>query len=274
MSSFILKNGKFIAADEKLFELENLNTFLFSEKIRAIRNNFPFFQETVELLLLKFRIFKQEVPEILRLNGRELKRQMERLLVKNKFFKSAIIQISFFRNAEVIESILSAEALDETEFQLNRKGLLVDIFDKIPKAVSGLSNLSFGSEPLWKVAIAHLSGTGFDDFLIINSEEKIIEGIGKKLLLVAGNKLIGASVETGANMDVAGAVLPQLAERAGLTYSEIDGFTVEQLFEANELFLFDSVNGIQWILGFREKRYYSLKTRQINKLINEMVSRS
>lgn len=272
MSHFILKSGTFIDPAEKLFQYGDFDTFLFSEKIRAIRNNFPFFRETVDLLLFKFMIFNQVVPGILASNGHELKRQMERLLVKNKLFKGAVIQISFFKNNEGVDYILSAEALDVTEFELNKKGLIVDIFDKMPKVVSGLSNLSFGSETIWKIAVSHLSGSGSDDFLIINSEEKIIEGIGKKLFLIKDGNVTGVSASAGAYMDVAGLIVPAIAKKLGLVYSETDGFTSDQLHHADELFLLDAVHGVHWILGFREKRYYSMKIRQMNAVLNDFVA--
>lgn len=272
MSQFILKNEKFFIAEERLFQFSDFDTFLFSEKFRAIRNNFPFYQETVSLILLKFRIFNQPVPELLIGNGHELKRQMERLLVKSKLFKSAVVTVHFFMNKEDVDYILSVEAMDITEFELNKKGLLVDVFDKMPKAVSGLSNLSFGSESLWKVAQTHLRGSGFDDFLIINSNEKIIEGISKKLFLMKGSQLAGVSVTAGAFMDVAGDIIPVIAEKAGLSYAENDGFSEDELFDADELFLLDSINGIHWILGFREKRYYSIKTRQMNDELNKLIA--
>ncbi|HBL73961.1 MAG: hypothetical protein A2W90_12200 [Bacteroidetes bacterium GWF2_42_66] len=273
MNSFILKNGSFVAADEKLFSIGDAETLLFSEKIRAIRNTFPFFLETVELLLLKFRIFNEPVPELLAYNGRDLKRQLERLLVKNKMYKSAIISIHFFRNKQGFDYILSADPLETFEFEINHKGLLVDIFDKMPKVVSGLSNLSFGSETIWKIAVSYLSGSGSDDFLIINSEEKIIEGIGKKLFLIKDGNITGVSASAGAYMDVVGLVIPAIAKKIGLVYSETDGFTADQLHHADELFLLDAVHGVHWIMGFREKRYYSMKTRQINEELNTFAAK-
>jgi branched-chain amino acid aminotransferase len=270
MCPFILKNGKFVAVNEKLFQYSDFETLLFSERFRAIRNTFPFFRETVDLLHLKFRILNQPVPEILNADGKEMKRQMERLLVKNKLYKSAVVKTCFFRKEKNVEYIISAEALETFRFEINKKGLLVDVFDKIPKAVSGLSNLSFGSEALWKMAVAHLPGSGIDDFLLINSEEKIIEGIAKKLLLVKGNKLTGVSVSSGAYMDVSGTAIPAIAGNLGLSFSEDNGFSMEDLYEADELILLDSVNGIQWVLGFREKRYYNIKAKLINKELNKL----
>lgn len=269
MSHFILKNGTFLAAGEKLFTVADTETLLFSEKIRAIRNSFPFFSETIELLLLKFRIFNQPLPDILRSGGTDLKRQMERLLVKNKLYKSAIVSIYFFGNGPATDYILSAKPLDTFEFELKGKGLLVDVFDKMPKAISGLSNLSAGSEAIWKVATSHLPGSGYDDFLLINSEEKIIEGIGKKLFLIKNGAITGVSASAGAYMDVSGAIVPALAKKIKLSYSEINGFTTDQLYQADELFFTDAVYGFHSILGFREKRYYSLETRDLNAEMNK-----
>jgi len=265
MSSFILKNGKFVAADEKLFQYSDFETLLFSEKIRAIRNVFPFFEETVDLLLLKFRLLNQAVPDILSVNGRELKRQSERLLTKNKLFKSAVVQLSFFRNGDDTGYIFSARSMDSTGFELNKKGLLVEVFDKMAKPVSELSCLSFGSDALWKIASGYLHGSDSDEFLIINSEGKIIEGIGRKLFMIKGDQLYGVSPSAGAYMDVAGSLVAPVAEKAGLAYSECNGFTSDQILQADELFFLDAVRGAQWILGFREKRFYNVKTRLINE---------
>ena len=272
MSSFILKNGVFVAAAEMLLPVGDAETLLFSEKIRAIRNVFPFFGETLELLLLKFRIFNEPAPVVLAYGGRDLKRQMERLLVKNKLYKSAIVSIYFFRNKQEIDFIISAELLETFEFEMNAKGLLVDVFDKMNKAVSSLSNLSFGSEMLWKIVASHLPGSGCDEFLIVNSEGKIIESTGKKLFMIKDGNITGVSASAGAYMDVAGRVVPAIAEKIGLSYSETDGFTAGQLQHADELFLLDAVWGVHWILGFREKRYYSMKTRQIGEMLNTFLA--
>jgi branched-chain amino acid aminotransferase len=274
MNPFILKNGTFLAAGEKLFTVADAETLLFSEKIRAIRNSFPFLEETLDLLLLKFRIFNEPLPDILRSGGKDLKRQMERLLVKNKLYKSAVISVYFFRNGIDTDYILSAGPLGTFEFELKNKGLLVDVFDKMPKAISGLSNLSVGSETVWKVAASHLPGSGYDEFLLINSEDKIIEGIGKKLFLVKNDKITGVSASAGAYMDVSGAIVPILAKKTQLSYSETDGFTTDQLYQADELFLSDAVYGIHSILGFREKRYYSTKTRELNAALNGYLIRT
>ncbi len=273
MISFILKNGVFVAADEMLLPVGDTETLLFSEKIRAIRNAFPFFKETLELLLLKFRIFNKPAPAILAYGGRDLKRQMERLLVKNKLYKSAIVSIYFFRNKQEIDFIISAEPLETFEFEMNAKGLLVDVFDKMTKAVSSLSNLSFGSEMLWEIVASHLPGSGCDDFLIINSDGKIIESTGKKLFMIKDGNITGVFASAGAYMDVAGLIVPAIAKKAGLSYSEADGFTTDQLLEADELFLLDAIRGVYWILGFREKRYYSMKTRQIDEELNAFAAK-
>lgn len=270
MSAFVLKNGKFHVSSEKFFGLEGQNCFLFSEKIRAIRNSFPFFQETLDLLLLKFRILNQSIPDFMAANGHELKRQMERLLVKNKLFKSAIIELSFFRNGADTDYFLSARGFESTTFELNTKGLIVEAFDKINKAVSDFSNLALGSESVWQIAKLHLSFSVVDEFLIFNSEQKIIEGIGKKLLLVTGNKLQGVSHSAGAYMDVTSPIIPEIAQKIELDYSECDGFTIEELLQADELFFIDALHGVQWILGLGDKRYYQSKVRLFCEEMNRM----
>ena len=99
---YILANGTFIPTDEFRISPAESEAFLFSEKIRAVRTNFPFFAETLELIKLKLFLFNQSFPEFTNHDGAGLKRQLERTLTKNKFFLGAVFTISFFNLNEMV----------------------------------------------------------------------------------------------------------------------------------------------------------------------------
>lgn len=270
--SFALYNDRIISSDEKLFGLDGFSELLFSERIRAVRNVFPFFTETLQLIQLKLRLFNCAFPPFIQHEGKELKRQMERLLVKNKLFKSALLTILFVRNKNEVSILISAELLEESEFLPNTKGLLTDVFAKTDKAISSLSSLSLGSQMLWNVANAHLADTGLDAFLLINSDEMIIESPENMLLAFHGDKITTVSPAVAAFVDPAASYLPGLAAKCGFAFSVKDGFAEDELRDADELALFNSLYGFRWVLGFREKRYYNSKVRTLVAALNKMVT--
>jgi hypothetical protein len=108
--SYILVNGSFLPTAEYRFSLKELNGFLFSEKIRAVRSAFPFYRETLEMIKQKLIIFNQTFPGLTDNDGAELKRQMERTLTKNKQFLGAVLTIRFWISDQKIQySIQSAK---------------------------------------------------------------------------------------------------------------------------------------------------------------------
>lgn len=272
MQLFSLKNDQLFVSEEKLFNCNDLSNFLFSEKIRAVRNAFPFFSETLQIILLKCRLFNLPTPELLRNNGQGLKRQMERLLVKNKLYKSPLLTIHFFRNNTNTDLYITVAPNDDSDLTLNTRGLLTDLFDKTDKSVSSLSSLSTGSQSLWDIANAHLRNTEADAFLLINSKGKIIESTGSMLLLIQGNRLCTADIDSSAYIDAAAPFIPAIAKQTNLLFEQKDGFTLEDLYNADELALFDAKYGVRWIVGFREKRYYNSKIRLLSDCLIQMIS--
>lgn len=272
MQLFSLKNDQLFVSEEKLFNCNDLSNFLFSEKIRAVRNAFPFFSETLQIILLKCRLVNLPTPELLRNNGLGLKRQMERLLVKNKLYKSPLLTIHFFRNNTNTDLYITVDPNDYSDLTLNTRGLLTELFDKTNKSVSSLSSLSTGSQSLWDIANAHLRNTEADAFLLINSKGKIIESTGSMLLLIQGNRLWTADIDSSAYIDAAAPFIPAIAKQTNLLFEQKDGFTLEDLYNADELALFDAIHGIRWIVGFREKRYYNSKIRLLSDCLIQMIS--
>jgi len=113
---YILVNGSFIPGDEYLISLQEDEAFLFSERIRAIRTRFPFFNETLEIIKLKLEIFNHSFPEFTGKNGAGLKRQLERTLTKNKHFLGAIFTITFRGLNDTVNYTIQSKKNAKTNF--------------------------------------------------------------------------------------------------------------------------------------------------------------
>lgn len=268
---YILVNGTFIPTDEYRISLQESDAFLFAEKIRAVRTNFPFFSETLEIIKLKLLIFNQSFPEFTDRDGSGFKRQLERTLTKNKLFLGAIFTINFRCLNDKLHYTIHAEKFENTDFELNEKGLFVDVFDKIQKPSSSLSNLSLGSEVYWNIARNHLKGSLVDQFLLVNQEDNVVEAIEANVYLIIGNEIIGASCEHGAYLDISQPLLLDIVGKLNLRYSERDKITLQDICSAEEIMTVNAIEGIRWIVGFEGKRFFNNTIRKISDIFGKSL---
>ena len=261
---YILANGTFIPSDEYRISIQELDALLFSEKIRAVRTSFPFFAETLDIIKLKLLLFNQLFPEFTDKGGTGLKRQLERTLTKNKLFLGAVFSVSFYSLNEKIQYSIESEKFEPTDFELNEKGLFIEVFDKIKKPSSSLSNLSLGSEIYWNIARNHIKSTMIDQLLLVNTEDHIIEALESNLYLINGDQIRGASCEHGAFLDISQPILFDIFSKLHLRYAENEAITIDDIRLAEEIMIVNAVEGIRWIVGFEGKRFFNHTIRKIN----------
>jgi branched-chain amino acid aminotransferase len=261
---YILVNGSFIPAEEYRISLKESDAFLFSEKFRAVRTSFPFFAETLEIIKLKLLVYNQTFPEFIGNNGSGLLRQLERTLTKNKLFLGALLTVTFNSQDGKIHYRIVPEKYEPADFELNEKGLFVEVFDKLKKPSASLSNLSLGSEIYWNIARNQIRGTMTDQMLLVNTEDQVIEALESNLYLVNGDQIRGASCDQGAFLDISQPLLLSIFTKLQLHYSENVPITIHDIRLADEIMLVNAIDGVRWIVGFEGKRYFNHTIRKIS----------
>jgi len=263
---YILVNGSFVLTEDYRISLSESEMLHYSEKFRAIRSTFPFFEETLELIRIKLLYYNQLFPEFTTNSGSELKRQLERTLNKNKHFLGAIATLTFKFNGQKVTYTIQSEKAEHIGYELNEKGLYVEIINSIQKSKSSLSNLSLGSEIYWHIASNHLKESTVDDLLIVNTSNGIIEAPESNIYLIKDKTVRGASSEQGAYVDITKPLILNLLVNLKLAYNEDEEITETRLRDADELLIVNSIKGIRWVIGYEGKRYFNNTIRKINEL--------
>jgi len=268
---YILVNGSFVPTDEYQISLIESDAIHFSEKFRAIRTSFPFFDETLEVIKLKLSLYNQSFAEFTDNDGAALRRQLERTLTKNKHFLGAVLILTLRFTGTKVYFTIQSEKIDPVGYELNEKGLYVEIFDQIRKSTSTLSNLTIGSEIYWGIAVNHLKESSVDEFILVNSSDQIIETPESNIYLIKGRTVRGASSKQGAYQDITKPLILNIFNRLNLEYTEDKGITNEDLRDTEEIMVVNSIKGIRWIVGFEEKRYFNNTIRKISELFNQLA---
>lgn len=163
--------------------------------------------------------------------------------------------------------LIETRKLEASFYSLNRKGLLIDVFEDYYKPCHALSGLKTASALIYVMAGLFRNERKLDDCLLINDERLLAEAISSNLFLVKGKRIITPSLDQACVEGVMRSVMMEIASAEGFIVEErpVDA---EELPGADEVFLTNAISGISWVLGFREKRYYNKTAKKLMEALN------
>lgn len=264
-NQFCIFNGHVISVYEPFLAINN-RAFKFGdsifESIRVCSNKIMFLKDHVTRLKLGMAALRMNVPA--EFNVENIQALIIQLLKKNTHAPNAKVRFSVFRNegglyspdTNDISFLIETEQL-EHNYQLNSKGFWVDIYGDIKKPINKLSNIKHGSAILYVLAGIAKQSMKLDECFIINDAGNICESISSNIFVVKNGTLYTPPLTEGC---VDGVMRKQI-----ITLSTLNKILVFEnrltdyiLCNADEIFLTNSIKGIQWI-GQYKQTYYTNK---------------
>ncbi|MCL2074467.1 MAG: aminotransferase class IV [Marinilabiliaceae bacterium] len=274
--TYLVYDGILFEADTPLLKTSN----------RAFRFGDGFF-ETMHFHKGKILFFGAHYERILRamlalrlsvigfISSEELYERIMSLAVKNRLFGDALIRLTLFRkdsgifDAETKQASWLVETfpIEQKGFILNEKGLRIDVFYDFQKPINQLSSFrTLNSEP-YTLARMFAYDNNFDDSLIINTSKKIIESTQSNLFWIVGTTVYTPMSATGCIEGILRRQLFKIIPQAKLHIVETEGTTIKELFNADEIFLTNTIEGIRWVVALKDKRFFNNKTKKIFNLL-------
>jgi branched-chain amino acid aminotransferase len=186
------------------------------------------------------------------------------------------MRITFYRKStgfympkqDEITYFIEAEPLADNEFVLNATGRMVDIFTDYKKEINKLSVFKTLNCQLYVQAAIHARDKGLDEALIQNNKLSIIESNSSNLFIVSNGVLYTPTLEDGC---VAGTMRMNIINLALENKIKVYECTLnpQNLLAADEMFLTNAVRGIEWIVGYRTKRYFNDMSKRLMVVLNE-----
>lgn len=267
--AFVLYNGNFSSAATPLLSAEQARSLLFRDAIRMNQTRLMFWESHLRLLLLHFDLLNRPLPYFMKNEAAELRRQIDRCLVKNKSFRSAIVRISFFDEVVRTGYLIEIERMDDNLYRVEPEGINLVSYRQLYKGDSPLSALAIGSEAIWKCAESACQADEVP--LILSASNSLLEVPRANLFLIHNNTIRTPNPATGAYISPAKWLIEKLAPTVVLSYAEEDLLREEHLFYADEAFVADDLRGIQYIRAFESKRYFKKKVLELAALFNQTL---
>lgn len=278
INTFIILNGKILPANQPVLTLEN-RSFRYGDAIFETiryRKGVPlYFNNHISRLLNGMAILKMSTKSLP--STTQLKEQISSITVKNRIFNDARIRLTVFRNDgglytpanNDVSYTIEASPIKNEIFVSSKKGLLIDVYNKHKKAISPLHNFKNANSILYVLAGIHKKELQLDDCLIVNEDNKIIEGLSSNLFWIAEKTVYTPLLSTGCVDGIMRKQVIDAIKISGISLKEVEGTSINELLNADEIFLTNVIQGIRWVMGLRNKRFYNITTKEITELLKK-----
>lgn len=280
MKSKINFNGELLYQDDIKFK--NIKRAInfgdgFFETIRIINGEILFFESHFNRILKALNILKISFSE--NFNQKKLKTYLKELLVHNKINYGGKVKIYFFRSGlgtympinNEISFIMESFSLENNYYQLNKKGFLVDIFYDYQKQINNLSSFKTSNSLLYVLASIFANKNNLNDSLILNEDNSIIESTNSNIFILLKDVIITPHLKSGCIEGVMRNEIIKIINVLNCKFIERD-ILEEDLINSKEIFLTNVVNGITWIGGYQNSRFYNIFSKKIIKELNNKIS--
>ncbi|MBN2757204.1 MAG: aminotransferase class IV [Bacteroidales bacterium] len=279
-SKYISFNGKIFTEDEFKLDLNN-RAFLYGdglfETMHAAGGKVHFFYDHIDRLIRSMKILKMEVPVRFSIDTLGIQKEIFKLLNKNKFHIAAKIRITVFRKSgglytptnNEVDYLIQTEKLETAEYQLNSNGLIIDIFEDIPKPNNKLSNLKITSSIYFVIAGIYKSEKKLDDCIVLNEKGNMVEAISSNLFLVKENNIYTPPLSSGCLNGIIRNKIIDISKTLNFNIIDNTPLNSKDLISADEVFLTNAVSGIKWVLAFKQRRYYNKISKILIAKLNQ-----
>ena len=278
MSGYISLNGKLHPSDAPIFTGSN-RSFRYGdslfETIKCVNGTPLFLESHLQRLYAGMEFLGYEWNDLLLKTV--INEEIKRLLIRNRHKDGARVRLCIFRNdggfytPETNEvSILIESELSSNAYQLNPNGKTIGIYDELHKPIHSFNSLKSANALLFIKAGIFKKQKGLDELVILNSKGLVCETVSSNIFLIIHNRLITPPLSEGCLPGVMRQNILALASIIGLEVLETP-IGVNAFEQAEEVFVSNAISGVEWIIGFEQKRYFHKVSAKIIEELNKAI---
>ncbi len=276
---FINYNGEFYPAQSAVLSIDNrgyrYGDGLF-ESMRMCKGKLQMADLHADRLQQGMKLLK--ISGYSQIDAYFLKDKTEEICKRNKITANARLRLSVFRDANGFYTpdghkfgySLEAFELNQPYYELNTKGLIMDVYQELSKPVNKLSNLKTSNALLYIMAAIYKQQNRLDEAFILNESNFLCETISSNLFVVYQQQIYTPALSEGCIAGIMRQAVIKIAMENDIKITEAQ-INPEVLNQAEEVFLTNATNGIQWVMGYNRKRYFNETAKFFTEKLNQQI---
>lgn len=244
------------------------------ETLKFANNRINFWEDHYFRLMASMRIVRMDIP--MDFSPEYLENQIRKTLGVNGLSeKAARVKLLVVRKAgglytpetNAVDFLITTEESSTPSFQLNEQGLNIDLYKDFYKNSGMLSTIKTTSAQLYTVASIFRKENHYDECLLLNERKEVVEAISSNIFIVKGDDLITPPLESGCLKGIMRKKIIEFAPQLKFNVKE-ESFSPFALQKADEVWLSNSIKGLQWVGQYRKKSYRQERAAEMLKKIN------
>ena len=238
------------------------------ETIKSVNDELQFVDEHLARLwkglqVLQFNIPKHFTPD-------SLEYEIQSLLKKNGHHNMARVRLTIFRGDgglyDVIDPkpnyLVESWALPDETGNWNSNGLVIGIYTAAKKSCDILSNLKHNNFLPYVMGAFHAKNEKWNDALLLNTEGRLCDTTIANIFLIKDEVVYTPALSEGC---IAGIMRKNIMQKLiAVNYNMVEGkLSTDDLLNADEIFLTNSIYNLRWVQSIGDKKYKSTHTQKI-----------
>lgn len=274
---YINSNGNLMLESQPVIQSNN-RSFRYGdgifETMRWMDGDIRFLQYHIDRLQASMNLLHMEGAT--KFDAYFLREKVAELVKKNKLGTDARIRLNVYRAGAGLYSpetnkanyLLEASPLEHDGYQLNKTGVIIDVYREHKKPVNSLSHLKSSNALIYVLAGIERKRLGCDDILILNNDGFLCESLSSNIFVWYNKTLYTPALSEGCIAGVMRKVVIEMANEYGIEVVEAQ-ISPEILHEADEMFLTNAIHGIYWVMGYKKKRYFNHLSKKLQDKLSK-----
>ena len=273
---YVNQNGQIIREDNAFISINN-RSFRYGdgcfETIKVVGNKLLFSDFHFERLFSSLATLQFDVPSYITPDF--LQTQILTLVRKNHHEKLARVRLTIYRGDGGLYDpqnllpnyLIQTWELSPANNKLNENGLIIDIFKDARKVCDRYSSIKSNNYLAYAMAALWVKQQQLNDAILLNPYNRVADATIANVFIVKDGIVKTPTLAEGCINGIMRRHLLQKLPSLGIEAEETT-LTVENLLEADELFLTNSIYGIRWVKEMQGKVYGNQMAARIFKQID------
>lgn len=268
---YVIVNGEIQKTEEV-----NLTSFFWNDPLLITEivwfgfGGIPLLNEKTAQIILQLQNLSANIPALF-LNQREFFRRIKRMLNKNRFYRTGLINIQLLISETETNFVLFPTPYSEVEFNYHKKGVLMNF-----AAIQKQSEKIFQAETNQARLLHYLANqknknTQIQHLVFLNEKEMVCDAGIANIYFIKKKILFTPSVETGCIADNLRMPVLEASKNIGLEIKESAEIIPESIYSMDEIFFTAEATGFYWVLGINNKRFVHSVSIQIHEELNHIL---
>ena len=153
-----------------------------------------------------------------------------------------------------------------TSLRDKKLGLIVDVYTTFKKPYSELSHLKSNNALVYVMAGIYKKKFAYDEVFLLNQAGFLCEALYGNLFVYFDKTLYTPALTEGCVEGVMRRVVMDMAADEGIPVVEAQ-IHPDIMKEADEIFCTNAVQGVQWVMGYKQKRYF----KRISRILQDKL---